>query len=236
MPHRHPLTVWIPRKCSFCSEDHPLRIGVVLFPGFQALDAFGPLDVLNILSWSHNISISLLSLTLDPVSTKPPRKATATGQSILPTHTFASAPPLDVLLIPGGLGTRSLAAPVEHAISFIRSNHVHLKYLITICTGTSLAARAGILDGKRATTNKMAWAESTALRPQVEWVPHARWVVDGNIWTSSGVSAGIDVTLAWVEEVFGVNVAEEIARGMEYEWRHDPTHDPFAEHWGLWPL
>ncbi|KAB8212783.1 class I glutamine amidotransferase-like protein [Aspergillus novoparasiticus] len=180
-------------SCLYCSEGHPLCIGVVLFPGFQALDVFGPLDVLNILSWSHNISISLLSLTLDPVLTKPPRKATATGQSILPTHSFASAPPLDVLLIPGGLGTRSLTAPVEHAINFIRLNHVRLKYLITIYT------------------------ETTASRPQVEWAPHARWVVDRTTWAFSGVSARSDTILAWVGEVFGINIVEEIARGIEYE-------------------
>ncbi|KAF5856233.1 hypothetical protein ETB97_007686 [Aspergillus alliaceus] len=182
------------------------------------------------------MTIYILSSTLDPVSTRPPQKATATGQSILPTHTFASAPSLDVLLIPGGLGTRFPTVAIEHAVNFVKSTHAHLKYIITVCTGTSLAARAGILDGKRATTNKMAWAEITALRPQVEWVPHARWVVDGNIWTSSGVSAGIDVTLAWVEEVFGVKVAEEIAQGMEYEWHRDPTHDPFAERDGVFPM
>lgn len=90
-----------------------------------------------------------------------------------------------------------------------------------------------MLDGKRATTNKMAWREITALGPRVEWVARARWVHDGKVWSSSGVSAGIDVAFAWIESVFGKEVAEKIAVGMEYERRRDASYDPFAELHGL---
>jgi transcriptional regulator GlxA family with amidase domain len=150
----------------------------------------------------------------------------------VPTHTFATAP-LDILLVPGGLGTRGSALPVEEAIAFIRNTYRQLKYLITVCTGSGLAARAGVLDGKQATTNKMAWAEITALGPNVLWNPRARWVTDGNIWTSSGVSAGIDVTLAWIEEVFDKKMAQRIADGIEYNRHEDPSLDPFAELYGF---
>lgn len=79
----------------------------------------------------------------------------------------------------------------------------------------------------------MAWEEITALGPEVEWVPRARWVADGNVWTSSGVSAGIDVTLAWIEEVYGEEKAQRIANGIEYSRHKDPNLDPFAELYGL---
>lgn len=90
-----------------------------------------------------------------------------------------------------------------------------------------------MLDGKRATTNKMAWFEITALGANVDWVPHARWVVDGNVWSSSGVSAGIDVTLAWIEKVYGEEVAKKLANRMEYTRHEDPSYDPFAKVHGL---
>ncbi|PYI09847.1 class I glutamine amidotransferase-like protein, partial [Aspergillus sclerotiicarbonarius CBS 121057] len=211
----------------------PLRIGIALFPGFQALDAFGPLDCLNVLSWTHPLTLSILSSTLSPISTAIPTIPTSLSQSILPTHTFATAPDLDVLLVPGGLGTRSSSNPaIQETISFIRTVYPKLKFLITVCTGSGLAAQAGVLDGRRATTNKMVFEEIRALGPRVEWVARARWVVDGNVWTSSGVSAGVDVMLAWIGMVFGEGVAEGIARGLEYTRCRDGSEDPFAGVYG----
>ncbi len=84
-----------------------------------------------------------------------------------------------------------------------------------MCNGAGLAARAGVLDGKRATTNKSVWARTIALGPKVKWVAEARWVTDGNVWTSSGVSAGIDVTIAFISAVYGEVNATNIANGME---------------------
>ncbi|GLI75845.1 hypothetical protein PoHVEF18_004111 [Penicillium ochrochloron] len=214
-------------------QKQPLRIGVILFPGFQALDAFGPLDVINVLSRTEPVTLSLLSSTLTPISTQSPDIPSTTGQSILPTHTYATAPPLDVLLVPGGRGSRGTSAPVTEAITFIQNIYPSLKYLITVCTGSGLVARAGVLDGRRATTNKMAWREMRDLRPAVDWVARARWVVDGNVWTSSGVSAGIDVTLAWIGEVFGEEKAKGIADWIEYSRHEDADVDPFAELYGL---
>lgn len=191
------------------------------------------MDCLNVLSWSHFVSLALLSSTLEPVTTKSPVSPHALGQEVIPTHTFRTAPTLDLLLVPGGRGTRGSSPAIEEAITYIRDVYPTLKYLITVCTGSGLAARAGVLDGKRATTNKMAWDEITALVENVDWVPRARWVVDGKVWTSSGVSAGIDVTLAWIEEVYGREVAQKIANGIEYTRHEDPSHDPFANLHGL---
>lgn len=211
----------------------PLSIGCLLFPGFQALDAFGPLDALNILSYSTPLTLSLIGATLSPISTHPTAHPSAIGQTIVPTHTFSSAPPLDVLLIPGGYGTRGSPPGLEDAIAFIRARFPELKYMITVCTGARLAARAGVLEGKQATTNKRAWLDTREMAPGVKWVAHARWVVDGKCWTSAGVSAGIDVVLAWVEEVYGREKAEEVAGVMEYERHEDSRWDPFAVANGL---
>ncbi|KAJ5240753.1 uncharacterized protein N7469_002344 [Penicillium citrinum] len=205
-----------------------LHFGVVLFPGFQALDAFGPLDCINVLSWSENISLSLLASSLDPVTTEPSALPGAIGQRIMPTHTFGTAPPLDVLLIPGGLGTMGSSPILQDIISFIQRVYPQLKYLITVCTGSGLAAQAGVLDGKRATSNKKVLKTIISLGPQVHWVSQARWVTDGNIWTSSGVSAGIDATLAWIEKVFGKEKAQDIANEIEYCRHESASSDPFA--------
>lgn len=216
------------------TESTSLRVGIALFPGFQALDAFGPLDCLNVLSITHPLILSVLSSTLDPVTSKTSMtNPHVIGQQIVPTHTFATAPPLDVLLVPGGVGTRGSSPAVLDTIAFIKQTYPSLKYLITVCTGSGLAARAGVLDGRKATSNKNAFHEMKALGPKVDWVPRARWVTDGNIWTASGVTAGIDLTLAWVAEVYGKDTANMITNEIEHTQHLDASYDPFADLYGL---
>ncbi|KAH9218288.1 class I glutamine amidotransferase-like protein [Leptodontidium sp. 2 PMI_412] len=216
----------------------PVRFGYILFPGFQALDIFGPLDALNLLGQQYTINLALLSTTLDPVATektswwKNPINSTF-GESVLPTHTFDTAPELDVLIVPGGLGTRAPAPLLDPAIAFIKTRYPSLQYLITTCTGSWLAARSGVLDGKRAISNKLAWAQTPTMGPRVKWVAEARWVVDGNIWTSSGVSAGIDVAIAWIASVYSEKAAVQVVNMMEYVRHTNSTDDPFARLYGL---
>ncbi|MCJ1438492.1 hypothetical protein MMC27_007882 [Xylographa pallens] len=204
-----------------------LSIGVLLFPHFQALDVFGPIDALNILSEDHPLTLSLIARTLDPMRTS---SGTFT-QLILPTHTFATAPPLDVLLVPGGPGARS--SDMQPAVDFIASVYPSLQYLISVCTGAPLVARTGLVDGMRATTNKRAWEWVIGQRPQVKWVARARWVVDRKWWSSSGVSAGLDVAFAWMGHVWGQEVAEDVSVKMEYTRWKEGTRDPFADVYGL---
>lgn len=218
----------------------PRRYGVLLFPAFQALDVFGPLDALNLLSFTTQLNLSIIARTLDPVTTKPQSPAMLAigsnfGQSVLPTHTFDNAPEdIEVLIVPGGVGTRSPDLSPE--INFIKQRYPKLKHLLSVCTGAGLLARAGVLDGKRATTNKKAWAETTALGPNVNWVTHARWVEDGNLWTSSGVSAGIDMMVAFIgakyPKIEGEDRGDVVARAMEYI-RNKEGDDPFADYYGL---
>jgi len=213
--------------------DTPVNYGMVLFPGFQALDVFGPLDILNTLSWTYPLDLSLIASTLDPVTTRTELSLPGANfsESIVPTHTFADPPKnLDVLFVPGGIGARDA---LPDAIAYIKETYPSLKYIVSVCTGSTLLARAGILDGKKATTNKKAWKWATEQGPKVDWVPVARWVTDGNIWTSSGVSAGIDATFAFVSAVYGEAIAADTANGLEYERHIDPSWDPFAAIWGV---
>ncbi|KAJ9645845.1 hypothetical protein H2201_008202 [Coniosporium apollinis] len=220
--------------------DPPVNYGVILYPSFHALDVFGPLDILNLLALQRPLNLYLLSSSLEPVSTKPPATAKPPGspdsnfgEAVVPSHTFSAPPPeLDVLLVPGGLGTRD-ETNIAPAMEFIKEVFPRLKYLITVCTGSALVAKTGLLDGKRATTNKRAWSWATSQGPAVNWVPKARWVVDGNVWTSSGISAGIDATYAFVAEVYGEETAKGIADASEYTRCMDPEADPFAERWGV---
>ena len=103
-----------------------------------------------------------------------------------------------------------------------------LQYLLTVCTGAGVAARAGVLDGKYATTNKRAWESTTALRTEVKWIAKARWVVDGNIWSSSGVQAGMDLMYAFATHIWGEDIASGLTAGMEYTPNVDARVDPWA--------
>jgi transcriptional regulator GlxA family with amidase domain len=218
----------------------PVHYGLLVFPGFQALDAYGPLDSFNMLSRNHDISLSIIAQTLDPVSTRAGPSvlkqlniaSSRFSESIVPTHTFSSPPEqLDVLIIPGGFGLRAPDPELDGAINYIRDVYPRLKYALTVCTGSVLLARTGILDGRKATTNKRSWGWAVPQGPKVDWVPVARWVVDGNIWTASGVAAGMDATLAFIEKLYGKETAEDIANTVEYERHEDPAWDPFAKVW-----
>jgi len=197
------------------------RYGYILYPGFAPLDVFGPLEALGELSFiTPNLNLTLIAETLEPVPSGKayfmtnPMNATV-SELVVPTHTFSTAPQLDVLIVPGGLGSRAPPPTLNATIDFVRERYPTLQYLITVCTGAGIAARAGVLDGKHATTNKRAWAQTTALGPKVKWVPQARWISDGNIWTTSGVAAGTDGFLAWLEAVYGIATAKTVSDGME---------------------
>ncbi|KAG7138662.1 Isonitrile hydratase like protein [Verticillium longisporum] len=219
------------------NDTRPVNFGMVLFTGFQALDVFGPLDIFNILSFTQRINLHIIAPTLEPVHTYPPWNpgvGSRWSESVNPTHTLADPPKdLDVLFVPGGAGTRDAnIAEVTQIIDYVRDVYPSLQHILSICTGAGILARAGVLDGRNATTNKRAWAQTTALGPATNWIAKARWVVDGNVYTSSGVSAGIDAALAYVSDIWGEDEAVRLAIGAEYNRVLDPADDPFAAHWG----
>ncbi|KAI0779307.1 class I glutamine amidotransferase-like protein [Fomes fomentarius] len=211
----------------------PTKAGLLVFPGFEPLDAFGPIEALYMLSWLRKFDLYVIAPTLEAQSSGIPDPrfnvhGSDFGVRIAPTHTFDNVPEdLEVLLVPGGIGASEFG-DIEPIVQFLQKTYPKLKYLITVCNGAGLPAKAGILDGKRATTNKMLWKRITAMGPKANWVKTARFVVDGNIWTCGGVSAGIDGTLAWIAHVYGTDTARTIANQMEYEWRDDKNWDPFA--------
>lgn len=137
------------------------------------------------------------------------------------------------MLIPGGPGTRSLVLD-RLFLSTLYQLTQKSSIIASVCTGAAFLAKLGLLDGITATTNKLAFHWVTGLNSKVKWVEQARWVShlssDGKkgIITSSGVSAGMDMTLHIIEAQFGKAVAKEAADRIEYVWHQNPNHDPFA--------
>lgn len=205
------------------SDSRPRRLGAVLFPGFELLDTFGPLELFGHLSGM--VECVTVAAQAGPVASAQAVRAVA-------DHAFADAPPCDLLLIPGGIGTR---AEVDNPaiLDFLRDRVPRTELTMTVCTGTAILARTGLLDGRRATTNKAVFHWVTEQGPRVEWVRAARWVEDGPFWTSSGVSAGMDMALAVIARLAGAEMADALATGTEYDWHRDATWDPFAKVHGL---
>jgi len=137
-----------------------------------------------------------------------------------------------LILVPGGIGTREGVRDAK-LLGWLRERAQQAEIVTSVCTGAALLAKAGILDGIGATTNKLVfkWVEEQG--PAVKWIKQARWVEDGKFVTSSGVSAGIDMALAVIARLVGSEVAENAATFMEYEWHRDASQDPFAKIHGL---
>jgi transcriptional regulator GlxA family with amidase domain len=152
--------------------------------------------------------------------------------SVVADHGFDDCPKLDYVLVPGGIGTRT-AVDDPRMMSFLKKKVGEAELAMTVCTGTALFARAGVLDGRRATTNKMVFQWVAEQGPKVEWVKQARWVEDGKFATSSGVSAGMDMALAVIERIYGKEMSKALEVGTEYDRHTDASWDPFAKIHGL---
>lgn len=203
----------------------PRTIGFVLFEGFELLDVFVPAEAYGIRDVDGAFRLAMVAQERGPVTS-------AQGPAAVAEYGFADCPHLDLLMVPGGIGTRR---EVENhlMISWLQERSGAAEIVTSVCTGAGLLARAGILDGRRATSNKRALDWVMSQGPKVNWVPQARWVEDGKFATSSGVSAGIDMALALIARICGNEVAERVAIAMEYEWHRDSAWDPFAKVHGL---
>ncbi|MEM1111595.1 MAG: DJ-1/PfpI family protein [Pseudomonadota bacterium] len=207
------------------SDASPKRLGAVLYPGFEMLDMFGPLEMFSVLG-PEVLQITMLAEHNEPVSAAMGMDIQQ-GPRVAVDATFADAPPLDILLVPGGFGTLpELDNPAM--LEFLAATGAGADYVCSVCTGSLLLARAGLLDGRRATTNKQFFSLSKAETAPVDWVTEARWVEDGKFFTSSGVSAGMDMALSLIAQLYGEETAVEIANGSEYSWHRDAESDPFA--------
>lgn len=206
-------------------DNQTLTVGAIVYPGFEMLDLFGPLEMYSMLG-SERVNIVTVAEHIGPIATAIGMDI-ASGPKVLAEQDFETAPELDVLLIPGGFGTRP---ELENAqmLEFLRVRSERAQIVSSVCTGSALLAQAGLLDGHRATSNKQLFALSSQITDAVEWVEAARWVESGKFWTSSGVSAGMDMTLAIIAQLAGEEAAVFASKAAEYTWHRDADDDPFA--------
>ncbi len=205
----------------------PLDIGIVLYDGAEPLDVFGPLEM-----WMNagpdNVRVHLIAEQAGPVVLTTTSYPKALAPRIDAPYSFDTAPDLDVLMVPGGVGTL-VEVDNPRMLAFLRKAAAEVAVATSVCTGSALYARAGLLEGVAATGNKVFFDYLVAQGP-ADWQAEARWVESGRFFTSSGVSAGIDMSLAVIERFFGIDAARMIAVSTEYVWNEDPTHDPFTQY------
>lgn len=194
------------------------EIAALVFPGFELLDLFGPLEL-------FGMHPDVFRQTV--VAEGPHPVASAQGPRVAVDAVLAERPSADLILVPGGPGTRQ---EVDNAplLDWIRRAGRQAELVMSVCTGAALLARAGLLEGRRATTNKRAFGWVAAQAPAVHWQGSARWVEDGPVITASGVSAGMDMALAAIARLHGEPAAEEAALWAEYLRNGDADRDPFA--------
>lgn len=194
-----------------------MNINIILFHDFETLDVFGPVEIFGKLTERYRIKFYSPEGGI-VVSRQGTRIVTE------PLDTIGNP---EILLIPGGQGTRELVQK-EDFICRLRDMAERSLFCLTVCTGSALLARTGLLKGHRATSNKNALQWVMSVDKEVDWVKKARWVVDGKYYTSSGVSAGMDMSLGFIADQLGIKKAEEIAKNIEYIWNSDRNTDIFA--------
>ncbi len=195
---------------------NPMTVAVLLFEDFETLDVFGPVEIFGRLK--EHYKVSFYSLPGGLVSNYH-------GVSIL-TQTLDSFQHADILLVPGGYGTR---IEVENAVlvQLLCDISARSQYVLSVCTGSALLAKAGLLDGRKATSNKRAFDWVTTQGNKVNWIKKARWTRDEKYYTSAGVSAGMDMTLGFLQDRHGIAFARETAIAIEYNWTENMAEDNF---------
>ncbi len=191
-----------------------MQIAIGLYPGFTALDAIGPYAVFTSVPGADVVVCA-------------ERKGSLADESALLhfdlEHTFDEVPAPDVLLVPGGLVTRLVAAEGGPIVDWIRTAHETTTYTTSVCTGALLLGAAGVLDGLPATTH---WGAYDHLRAHGALPTEQRVVIAGKVATAAGVSAGIDLALTLVDRLYGAEVAQAVQLGIEYD--PEPPHDTGA--------
>jgi putative intracellular protease/amidase len=200
----------------YCKKEKIMDINCLLFNGFETLDVFGPVEVFSKID-EYNIKYfsidggNIISSQNTQIITENINEMDVNG----------------ILIIPGGKGTRTLVNDVSfiEKLTYIAEKS---KWCLTICTGSALLAKTRLLDNCNATSNKMAfeWVKNNG--KNVNWIHKARWVVDKKYYTSSGISAGIDMSIGFILDQFGEEKVKEITKIMEYKWENNKDNDPFA--------
>jgi transcriptional regulator GlxA family with amidase domain len=221
-----------------------LRVGILVFEGFEPLDVWGFIEAFSIARFIgtgyadpppypfETVLISNETRAAGATSPKPVRSMNGPRVSPDLFRDDALAQPFDVLMIPGGGGTRALLSPsdpgtVESLAAWVREMDKRVALMTSVCTGAAILARSGVLDGRPAATNHAAFGWVATFGPGVLWDNVSRWVDAGRYVTSAGVSAGTDMAFYLVERLAGRAVAEVAARGAEYDWHRDPQQPVF---------
>lgn len=187
-------------------------VAILAFDDMEVLDFAGPYEVFNVageLGEGRPFEVVTVGLTGEPAIGRG-------GFTVLPDHRLADCPPVEVLVVPGGAGTRALVDH-EELITFLRERYDAVELLMSVCTGSMLLARAGLLAGRSATTHHTAYDELAALDPSVVVERGPRFVHSAErLWTSAGVSAGVDLALEVVERLAGPAAREVTVAEMEW--------------------
>lgn len=197
------------------------RVGILIFPTVEVLDFCGPYEVFSVTrldeerrrAESSPFEVRLVAETIDPV-------VATGGLRVIPDATLETCPPLDILVVPGGWGTRA-AMSNQRVLKWIAERASGIETLTSVCTGAMLLGQIGLLDGRRATTHwrSLEWMRQSFPSVTVEDKLHV--VEDGEVLTSAGISAGIDMALRVVARYFGEAVGRATARHMEYPFPDD---------------
>ena len=197
------------------------RVGIVVFPDVEVLDFCGPFEVFSVTRLKEQArreEPSPFEVLL--VAEQAGTIVTTGGMKVTPDHTLETCPPLDILVVPGGWGTRA-EIKNPRLLAWIKDRAKQVETLTSVCTGSMLLGQAGLLDGRHATTHwrSLQWMRESFPSVTVEEKLHV--VEDGNVLTSAGISAGIDMALRVVARYFGETVARNTARNMEYRYPDD---------------
>lgn len=198
-----------------------LRVGILIFNQVEVLDFCGPFEVFATCRLDEErrrdepspFEPILIAETTEMITT-------VGGMKVQPQYSLADCPPLEVLIVPGGSGARK-EINNEKLLSWIAKNAKQIKTIAGVCTGAMIIGRAGLLEDKRATTHWKSLDWMTFSFPDVQVVRDQHVVEDGNVLTSAGISAGIDLALRIVSRYFGEEVATNTAQHMEYPYTTD---------------
>lgn len=194
-------------------------VGIYIFKDVEVLDFSGPYEVFSTASRVHQrshpqaevpYSVHLIAAESGAIEARG-------GMRILPDFHYSQCPPLDILIVPGGLVERELER--DELVAWIRSLRQSTQILASVCTGAFLLAKAGLLEGLSATTHWEDIHDFSQMFPQVTVIENKRWVQEGHVLTSAGISAGIDMSLHIVSMLDGHDLAGRTARQMDYRWQ-----------------
>jgi transcriptional regulator GlxA family with amidase domain len=194
------------------------NVGVLVFDEVEVLDFAGPVQVF---STAARLAPAMGLVPFDTFTVGATASVVARGGlTVVPRYLLATAPPIEVLIVPGGVVTAELDKPA--VIDWIAARAAAARLTASVCTGAFLLAKAGLLRGKRVTTHWEDIADLRAQFPDLEVDETLRYVDEGNVVTSAGISAGIDMSLYLVERLAGEPLARNTARQMDYRWQREP--------------